>query len=218
MTALLAFVLVAHIAPLVEPPVDGPFQVTVAIGASSQVSRRVQEAALAEAADIWAPYGVVLTVLPAANHVVAPDIVVVSDERPLRHAPSEVLASVPIDEAHVLLPVVEVRYAALVDLVLSAPGGTFPPGQAGIRDQLVARALGRVVAHEVGHIILQSPAHGSGLMSPVQAGRDLVALDRRRFALSNRDALRLRSNGFPCWSAGPNRHEGAASWSANSEG
>ncbi len=198
MTALLAFVLLAHTAPVVEHPVDGSFEITVAIGTSPQVSRRVQEAALAEAAEIWAPYGVVLNVLPAANHLVAPDIVIVSDERPVRHALSEILASVPIDETHALLPVVEVRYAAIIEMVLGVPGAASAPWQPVVREQLVARALGRVVAHELGHIVLQSTGHGSGLMAPVQADRDLVAADRRRFALSARDALRLRSMGFPC--------------------
>ena len=45
-------------------------------------------------------------------------------------------------------------------------------------------ALGRVIAHEVGHFVLRSRDHASnGLMRKVQGADDLIAPDRSRFAL-----------------------------------
>ena len=50
------------------------------------------------------------------------------------------------------------------------------------RDDLFGRALGRVLAHELFHILLRTTAHGTqGLARPVQTSGDLLA-DRDSFA------------------------------------
>ena len=60
-------------------------------------------------------------------------------------------------------------------------------------DLVVARALGRVLAHEVGHFLLAFPAHTpNGLMRSGFDGRELAYVDRRRFALSPQLLPRLR--------------------------
>jgi hypothetical protein len=60
-------------------------------------------------------------------------------------------------------------------------------------DLVVARALGRVLAHEVGHFLLAFPAHTpDGLMRSGFDGRELAYVDRRRFALSPQLLPRLR--------------------------
>jgi hypothetical protein len=198
MLPLLALVLITHSVPIPEHAVGPRIDLTIAIGASARVPRGVQEAALAEAADIWAPYGMALHLLPASNHERIADIVILADGAPALAAAPDILASVPIDGARNLLPVIEIRYDALVDLVLGTPGASWSAWSPAVRDRLLARALGRVMAHELGHIVLQSSSHSGGLMAAVQAGRDLVGVDRRHFMLSERDARRVRTAGFPC--------------------
>jgi hypothetical protein len=168
---------------------------TLAIGASADVSREIQEAALIETAKIWAPYGVTISVLAASNHIIVPDVVVVAaSNREIREI-SGALVWVPLAREHTPVPVVAVRYRGLIDLVgdthVNTPFLGFPSG---LRDQFLARALGRVIAHELGHILLQSGEHDVGIMRPVQTGRDLVSPDRATFSLSAPGLARLRAN------------------------
>jgi hypothetical protein len=58
---------------------------------------------------------------------------------------------------------------------------------------VMARALGRVLAHEIGHYLLALPAHAaSGLMRSAFTARELAGLDRQTFALSAALVPRLR--------------------------
>ena len=52
------------------------------------------------------------------------------------------------------------------------------------RDHLIGRALGRVLAHEIGHYLLASRFHAQdGLMRPEFRADQLIALSRRQFRL-----------------------------------
>ena len=72
MTPLLVFLFL--IDPSIRPTdiVPDNITLTLAISASADVSREIQEAALIETAKIWAPYGVTISVLAASNHTVFP--------------------------------------------------------------------------------------------------------------------------------------------------
>ena len=62
--------------------------------------------------------------------------------------------------------------------------------QHGIREELFGRALGRVVAHELAHILAQSNTHGkTGVFKPSLSGAQLIA-DHMEF--SAEDTQRLR--------------------------
>jgi hypothetical protein len=51
-----------------------------------------------------------------------------------------------------------------------------------LAEQRLARALGRAIAHEVGHYLTNSPAHTPrGLMRPSHRSSDLLAHDLRAF-------------------------------------
>lgn len=55
-----------------------------------------------------------------------------------------------------------------------------------LREHLVGRALGRVLAHEIGHIVLDVPSHSAdGLMRSEFGADELVAASRHPFALSD---------------------------------
>lgn len=57
----------------------------------------------------------------------------------------------------------------------------------------IGRALGRVLAHEIGHVLLAEPGHQlRGLMRRAFRSDDLVARERLAFALSSTELARLR--------------------------
>jgi hypothetical protein len=58
----------------------------------------------------------------------------------------------------------------------------------------LGRALGRVLAHEMGHVLLAAPYHQArGLMRPTFFPADLAALDTASFSLSPVEVARLRN-------------------------
>lgn len=57
----------------------------------------------------------------------------------------------------------------------------------------IGRALGRVLAHEIGHVILAARSHGTrGLMRPVFLATELVTYHRQSYDLSDAELARLR--------------------------
>ena len=53
-----------------------------------------------------------------------------------------------------------------------------------MRERIVGRALGRVIAHEIGHIVLDSGQHTpAGLMRPTHRAADLIERGREAFVL-----------------------------------
>jgi hypothetical protein len=68
---------------------------------------------------------------------------------------------------------------------------SWPPALA---EAAIGRALGRVLAHEIGHYLLASPVHSKGgLMRAGFDGRQLAAWDRRSFVLDSGALPRLRA-------------------------
>jgi hypothetical protein len=61
------------------------------------------------------------------------------------------------------------------------------------RSIVLGRAIGRLVAHEIGHVLLAAPGHQRrGLMRPSFAPADLVSWQRGAFTLSRAEQLQLR--------------------------
>jgi hypothetical protein len=71
----------------------------------------------------------------------------------------------------------------------------------GRHDGELATAVGRVLAHEIGHVLLGSPAYHDrkGLMRAAFPVDELVGPERRRFQLTDESAERLRAH-IACWS------------------
>jgi hypothetical protein len=85
------------------------------------------------------------------------------------------------------LPFGEVDCARVVSSVRDAMSGNDAPGCA---DQLLGRALGRVVAHELVHMLTRSVRHGrDGVTEAALSGRQLISGSLR---LEKDDVLRLR--------------------------
>lgn len=146
-----------------------------------------------ETSAIWKPYGVALTWFDA-------DADCASDERgapPLadrivwlvsdHHEPPDgALGNVrfrlgdPVDTIHL-------RYATLSQMVLDATLGSWPIRRLPVpaRNQFLGQAMGRVVAHELGHLLLGLTAHErQGLMRSAFNTDDLVMPGREPMRLS----------------------------------
>ncbi|HXV62402.1 MAG TPA: hypothetical protein VEK15_17005, partial [Vicinamibacteria bacterium] len=64
-----------------------------------------------------------------------------------------------------------------------------------VDERVLARALGRVLAHELGHLFLRLNGHREdGLMRGAFSHRSLTSRSRRGFLLSKRDMERLRAS------------------------
>jgi hypothetical protein len=156
-----------------------------------------QRIALAEIATIWSPHGIVVA---AASGQPSSDTVVVRvavERRPasLGTPWGGPLASVTFDRAGMPVPVITLYLATLVEMIARAgvPGGgggvAWP---ALLRDLALGRAVGRVLAHELGHFLLRSRWHAqSGLMRPTQSAADLAGPERALFELTAPDRARL---------------------------
>ncbi len=63
-------------------------------------------------------------------------------------------------------------------------------------DEIVGRALGRALAHEIGHYLFRSRAHDqSGLMATRRSSAELLGVDRRAFLLTKAERMRLSGIG-----------------------
>jgi len=91
--------------------------------------------------------------------------------------------------------VIVLNFDAVARIATSAPVMGVHPAlwPVGLRNEIVARALGRALAHEVGHYLLRSPHHTkTGLMRARHNGSTLGDPSDRAFALSESERARLR--------------------------
>lgn len=163
----------------------------------------------AEAARLWRPYGIELTwfdhdedcASAAFIDWIAPVDLLVRlsiedgaakpDPRHLLPVPLgavQFMRGVPEENVHLL-------YRSIAHMVLDArmsgwPIGLLPPP---LRDQFVGRALGRVFAHELGHVLLGAPVHAAtGLMRANFSPSDLVLPQRAHLSLTPTIVRRLQ--------------------------
>lgn len=96
------------------------------------------------------------------------------------------------------------RARAVVNRVVVAgrPVSAWPPV---VSERLVAVALGRTIAHEVGHYLLQSSAHSrTGLMRAGLTPRDLTERGTARLQLSTEERARVVQRLVaPVWASAP---------------
>jgi hypothetical protein len=157
---------------------------------------RVQAFALRETALIWGPYDVDIHTIGAdEQRGDAVRLTVVFADRPGRNISAKALAVIQFarDHPEPSIVVYPGRVATLVDKTASGDSASMKMSPM-FRDFLVGRALGRALAHEIGHYLLRSRAHSEhGLMRGQQLSSDLVAADRRGFGLSHDEIIRFWS-------------------------
>ena len=148
----------------------------------------------AETESIWRPYGVQIEWVDAHGSEVTTEgfsVEAVIDRRTDERADSDkaVLgrASVPKDAAGA--GPIRVSFDATERMLLRRfASGPF------VGDRDMGRALGRVLAHEIGHVLLAVRQHDrAGLMRAVFTPAELGAPDRDSFRLTSNDLGRLRS-------------------------
>lgn len=184
--------------------IHGEGQDALAIGVrlhvdSSITSHRISSDLKEEAVTIWRPYGVRLEWLDAdapvaAAHALAVEVWVERDRA--RRNPTEwsaVLGRVDLNpEAEDWLKIRVSFDATERALTQWRTGRSSMNGV--VLDREMGRALGRVIAHEIGHVLLGPPHHDrTGLMRAVLPANELSEADRRPFRLAASGVDRLRA-------------------------
>jgi len=157
-------------------------------------------AMVGETTALWKPHGVVLTWITsgATSDPLPHGVVRVANGAASRTATALPLGAVVFAEgsatpAHTLM----LSVAAVIQTVKNVKWQNRALAElpANSRDHLIGRALGRVLAHELGHYLLGLRVHAkSGLMRPEFRADQLIALSRQGFKLLEKQlpALRLR--------------------------
>jgi hypothetical protein len=159
-------------------------------------------AAIVEAGRLWAPYGV--DVRPASPPepagTLAPDavtltVVAATPSAAERLRAPGALAAIEFDAGGLPRPRIAIYSRDVSDFiehvrVLGASDAQWPRA---MREGILGRAVGRVLAHEIGHFVLGTRGHAAhGLMRAEQAADDLVAPTRGGLGLAAADVARLR--------------------------
>jgi hypothetical protein len=160
----------------------------------------VVNAAVREAADIWSPYRVAIDQIGPCGS--APEEAVVLTVLTARSPAGEVampqgaLGAVDFGQDGTPDPIVTVFVDQLMVFVEHVRVGHTSEDRwpSVLRERIVGRALGRVIAHELGHYLLGSRDHAStGLMRAVQRTDELFDGPRGGFTLSPSEVRRLKS-------------------------
>src|SRR5262249_8409338 len=150
--------------------------------------------AVAEAARLWAPYGIVVAEDDGAMCDGFTRVRVVGTHD--RHAPGDNgLGSVRFSPDGVPDSTLSIDYAAVARLATTARvfGLDASLGPIRLHDAVAGRAPGRALAHEIGHYVLRSPHHAStGLMRPTLRASALTRPDRDGLELMPVDVARLK--------------------------
>ena len=164
------------------------------------LNRVVLEMLMNEAAAVWAPYGIAIRWTGRANpdrcELIDASIAVQVDNTPGRRSTARplTLGTTRVSRSRTGPVPIRLDYAAVERLLGSLTADML--GHVVGRQQLapsdVGRALGRVLAHEVGHVLLGGSRHArSGLMRASFIPSELVDYRRRSYTLSSAEVARL---------------------------
>ena len=178
--------------------------VRVVLAFDPRLPAAISRLAAAEAAAVWKIYGVTVVgpdamtaCLPVDCLITARLAVVIEDHEDAGEQARLVpLGAIRFRDDGVPEKTILLRYRALTTLGLSTVTvgdlhePQWPPA---MRHLVVGRIVGRVVAHEIGHWLLQRREHSpSGLMRAIQPTADLAEPARVKFTLLPADINRLR--------------------------
>ncbi len=195
-TVLWAYAAVAVCTPLLADSL----YLELIVAPHQAVPAAIRDAAVAEAARVWAPYGLTIAHRPAACGGGGRRLTVTFDLGGGAAGDGGLdghdgLGSIRFGSNGVPDASVTLHYDAVVRLASSANvmGWSAAQWPAGMRDEIVARTLGRTLAHEIGHFVLRWPHHpGAGLMQARQRASVLAARNPAPFLLTSIDEARLR--------------------------
>jgi hypothetical protein len=194
---VLAVIIMVVTAPLLASPRSAPpaqidgLAVHVNLAFDPSITSSTIKIARDEAATIWREYGVELLWTDAgAPSALTVDVIVD------RHSPrldadgsASVLGYTTIASAEAGPSPIRVSFDAVDSLIERRHGGDPLPHR-----RVIGIALGRVLAHEIGHVLLGAPPYHDpvGLMRTTFLSDDLVRPERSTFRLMPRSVARLR--------------------------
>jgi hypothetical protein len=162
------------------------------------IGSRVLVGVLASEADaIWRPYGLRIDVTesPDVDGLHGLSLEAIVERRMAGPAPrngASALGRAWVDLTNPFRPI-RASFEATEDLLETRPTHARAVPRI-VHDHEMARALGRVLAHEIGHVLLGAPYHTAyGLMRPAYQAQELASIDRRPFELTCGDIARLHS-------------------------
>jgi hypothetical protein len=180
-------------------------QVRIALALDAVLPAAVARGAVAEAAALWAPYRVAVVTLQPTSTACGPArlgeaVLTVRVAEPgldTARAWSSPFAAIRFLADGEPEPTILLHYDAVIKRglgTLSVGGTREPQWPKAVRDRILGRMIGRVLAHEIGHWVLRSRDHStSGLMRAQQTTDALAEPGRARFALAPADVARLRA-------------------------
>lgn len=163
-------------------------------------SRRITKQVMAEAETIWKQYGIQLEwtegeLSDPSPRAIALDARIDSEGQgqPPRVSRRPVLGHVLVMPGPAAWRPVHISFDATESVLAHDPTGRSAVGGI-VMDRELARALGRVLAHEIGHVLIGPPYHDpAGLMRMGFRADELSGLDLRPFRLTCSTVDRLRS-------------------------
>jgi hypothetical protein len=163
---------------------------------SPDLSARVLDTLKHEATAIWRPYGVELRW--GAPMCTVEDASI--DLLIARHSPETTTGRIVLGSTHVRMDRIErapivVDYNATAQTLESLTSTNLSTlvGLPWLGAQAMGRALGRVAAHEIGHVLLALPNHQrDGLMRATFQASDMIEPPRWKYRLSAMEVGRLR--------------------------
>jgi hypothetical protein len=197
-TSTVAVALLASIALAESPLIPTPPPMIVNVSVAADVPASLVSRLLAEAGDIWRAAGFTLVwrLADAAVHARVAEArtyasmtlrVTVGNERGrAKEETATPLGWIVFDDINAPQREIYLSFAnaqAFMELSRGVVGRTdlMPRAE---KDALLGRAMGRALAHEIGHYLLASKVHTrSGLMQAKRTSAELFAFDRRRFGV-----------------------------------
>jgi hypothetical protein len=178
-----------------------PQAVTLALDVSALAAMppRQLRAMFDETESLWKEHGATLSWRypgAAGAPVLVRDVLTVVAEPPHPSSPARLGAVLFLNGHQTAERTIGLSVETIAALTLQTPraGRRIQEWPARAREELIGRALGRVLAHELGHYILAWRGHAAtGLMRASFGGELLVDLDRRPFVLSGELRGRLRA-------------------------
>lgn len=168
-------------------------RVSIRFPQRTTVNAAVLKGAVEEAAGIWRPYGIVVSPDPpgAGGSGSMTELLVALD---VDHENGQGLGEIRFADNGIPDSSITLFYRPLLRLVdTSELGSAARQLPVAVRDRLLARALGRALAHEVGHFVLRSPHHPSrGLMRSRHSASMLTEASAKPFRLTDVDRARLK--------------------------
>jgi hypothetical protein len=174
--------------------------ILVNISATTDVSSSLLGMMTAEADAIWRPAGVTFRWQRAPPDVSPALHVIVDHERGAAHGAVEPLGWIVFDDLERPGHEIHISYANAISLLERSGSATgaiskMPRRQ---RETYLGRAMGRALAHEIGHYLLASKVHTErGLMRATRSAVEFFSTENRRFEVdpAERDLVAVRLGG-----------------------